>query len=472
MSEYNAGLKVLAGIFPNDSKRLVYTLSRLTTEHFRDKIEKSLYKLAVSYFERNGGVFTGPVLRHMLDHSGMDKGEMTLYAQTYVAAAKMKVSDDEFKYAVQALKDDVEHERTGAAIATAFEILERGIEVDGEVRQGYKAAQDFVMESVVDLQRIAGSADMPEGDVRLDRDEALAEYLAAKHSPVVVGIPTGIKSVDTVTGGLAPGDLALIAAYTAQGKSMLAGQLSWEACVDGKNTVYVTSETTRNVIRRRVIARHSRLNVFGLPKGLDSNRIKQGLLTDAEEKVLRDVLDDFHDNPAYGSLNVIQIPRGSTLTQVETLLMRVNHERETHLVVIDYLNLLRSERRYDNERSEASNVLKEAKQFATAFDSGRAVPVVSPWQITQDAFKIANEVGHYSLRSLAETAEAVRSPDVILTLLRTPEHPTKAKMQLLKTRDGADIFDPFDLDVDYRSTFLTEAANVSLGSEDIDLLGQ
>lgn len=469
MADYDAGLKVLAGVLPNEPKRLLYALARLGTEHFRDRIEQSLFKLIVGYFERNGGVIPGSALRHILDKSSMDKGEMTLYAQTFVAATRMKVSDDEFKFAVQALKDDVEHEKTGVAIATAFEILERGIEVDGEVQQGYEAAQEYIMQSVVDLRRIAGSADMPEGDVRLDREEALAEYFNAKHAPAVVGLPTGIESVDKITGGLAPGDLGLVAAYTAQGKSMLAAQMSWAACTAGNNTVYVTSETTRTVIRRRVLARHSRLSVFDTPKGLDSNRIKQGLLTDAEEKVYRDVWDDFHDNPAYGTLNVLQIPRGTTLTQVEARLMRANHEHETHLVVIDYLNLLRSERRRDSERSEASDILKDAKQFATAFDSGRAVPVLSPWQITQDAFRIANEVGHYTLRSLAETAEAVRSPDMIMTLLRLPDTPNKAKMQLLKTRDGADIFDPFDLQVDYRNAYLTQAISVDLGSEHIDL---
>jgi replicative DNA helicase len=475
LSDYNAGLRVLAGILPSDKRRVLYVLGRLTPEHFRDKIERSLFTLITGYYEKHQGVLPAAVLRHMLDVSGMDKGEMTLYAQTFVTAARMRVDEDDFRYSVQALKDDVEHEKTGQVIATAFEILERGIETkDGALQQGYAAAQEYVMQSVVDLKRLAGSTEMPEGDVRMDRDEALVEYLMAKNAPAVVGMPTGIASVDKVTGGLVPGDLALVAAYTGQGKSMLSAQMSWGAMTSGHNTVYVTSETTRSVIRRRIIARHSRLPQFDCPNGLDSNRLKQGLLTDVEEAVHRNVLDDLHDNPAYGVLNVIQIPRGTTLTQVETRLMRANHEAETQFIVIDYLNLLRSERRYDSERSEASEILKDAKQFATAFDSGRAVPLLSPWQITQDAFKIAADLGHYSLRSLAETAEAVRSPDVIMTLLRTPEHPKRAKMQLLKTRDGADIFDPFDLEVDYRNAYLTEPPMATLpdSTDFAELLGK
>ena len=463
-SDYPAGLKVLAGILPDDPRKLLYAIGRITPEHFRDKIERSLFALIVNYFEKNNGVVNAKVLRHILDRSNMDKGEMTLYAQTFVAATRMKVSDDEFRYAVQALKDDVEHEKTGQAIATAFEILERGIEVDGEAKQGYDAAQDYIVSSVVNLRRLAGSSEMPEGDMRQDRAEALAEYLHAKHAPAAVGLPTGISSVDTITGGMMPGDLALVAAYTGQGKSMLSAQMAHGAMTTGKNCVYVTSETTRTVIRRRVAARHSRLPQFGLPNGLDSNRIKQGLLTDVEEKIYRDVWDDLDSNPAYGVLDVIQIPRGTTLSQVEIRLMRANHEAETHFIVIDYLNLLRSERTYNNERSEASEILKDAKQFATAFDSGRAVPLLSPWQITQDAFRIANEMGHYTLRSLAETAEAVRSPDMILTLLRSPETPKKAKMQLLKTRDGADIFDPFDLEVDYRNAYLAEPPKITFAT--------
>ena len=473
MSDYDTGVKVLSGILPNSKERLVYVLGRLTEDNFKAGVERSLFGLIAQYHHKYGGVLPAHVLKHLLDKSDKDEGEKTLYGQTFVRAVKASVSDDEFRYAVESLVDDVKHEKTGQAISAAFEILERGYDVgNGELKEGADAAWDFLAERRAELDRTTSAADMPYGDMRRDRDEVMAEYLAAKSGEAPTGIPTGLPTVDAAAGGIMPGALALVAAFSGQGKSMLSCQLTWETAVlHGKNAAYVTSETTRATIRRRLIARHTRLPMFGLPDGLDTTTMKQGALTEPEEAVLAAALDDLENNPAYGQINVIQIPRGATLSQVEALLMRANQEAELGMVVIDYLNLLKADRRRESFRDEASDVLRDSKTLATSFDRGRAVPIVSPWQITQEAYKKAQEVGHYTMTSLAETAEAIRSPDLILTLYRDPDQPKKAKMQALKLRDGSDVQMPFDLTVDYRNAYLAEPTSNAAYSISADELG-
>ena len=300
--------------------------------------------------------------------------------------------------------------------------------------------------------------------MRLESESIFQMYLDSKHSEGKDMIPTGFPTIDKTIGGLTYGDLCLIAAFTSQGKSQMCAQLTWEAAVlHGKNTYYATSETVRPTIIRRIVSRHSRLPQFEMPEGLDSAKIKQGTLTEHEEKVFKAVLDDLNNNPAYGTLHIAQIPRGATMSYVEARLTRQHQQTPIDLTVWDYLNLLKPDQKRASQREEANDLLKDAKTIAAGFAEGRGIAFVSPWQVSREKFEHAQNNGFYTLDSLADTSEAEKSADLILALLRFNDSPKKAKLQTLKCRDGA-IPPQIELDIDYRTSFLTEPTGESYHS--------
>lgn len=451
---------VLGAIIPDRGDLLDRAMTHLTDTHFVDAHYKTLFLLLERYREKAGFVLTRSALTDILTAKKVDPGRMALYLETYDALATATVSDHEFYWSVEQLKELAAERKTAEAITTGMEILNRGGKgPKGEDLVGHKDARTAILERFADIDRELSMQDSPEGDARQEADEIWEEL---NNPRSVEGIKFGISSLDKVANGNNNGELNLIVGYTNEGKSQLASaQLPWSAAIEqGKNAVILTTETLRPQIRRRLIARHSRHPMFGLEKGINSRDLKKGAEfmrthRPAEFKILKDIIDDFTNNPNYGKLVIVQVPRNGTITHCENRVLRYQREFNVDLVVIDSINLLRADRRYPSKREELASMLIEGKQFATTFDNGRGVPVVSPWQAGREAWKEAQEKGYYNTSALSETHESSTSADQIITILAPQGEPNREvtmKVQVAKHRDGERCA-PLDIVLDYATSY-------------------
>lgn len=237
-------------------------------------------------------------------------------------------------------------------------------------------------------------------------------------------------------------------------------QLAWSACVQqGKNVVFLTTETPRGQVRRRLTARHSCMQAFGAGDGINSRDIKDGTLTGEDKHRLELVVKDFHTNPGYGRLYICQVPRAASMAYVESKLLRISRTMPVDLVIMDYLALLKPDRKRTTDREELSGTLKAAKQITTTFNDGAGVPFVSPWQVSRTSRAEAERLGHYTLSALSETAETSNSADTIISLLApldNEERRTKVKGQIMKHRDGEKA-NSIEMSVDYATSKFTGA---------------
>lgn len=401
------GRVVLAGVLPNRRDLWFQVQHHLEPEHFGDADQRAMYKLIERYYDLAGDIMPASVLTDLLHNAGIDESKQLIYEQLYADLASYQPADHEFRYAIHALKDMRARHRTGEAITTAFEILERGVDLKDRAHKGHEDARDFLYTELGAIDKLNNIESAPEGDIRVESEDVLQEYADKKSGATGNGILSGIPSVDLVTGGFQRGELALVAAYTGNGKSQMLTQICWDVAVmQGKNFFFATSETVRGQARRRMIARHSRLPQFGLPNGLNVRDIRDATLDPQQEKVLKEVLDDLRNNPAYGKMFIAQVPRGATLTYVESKMKRQGEQWQIDVVGIDYLALLKPDRKRDNNREELNDILKDAKVLATSFYNGQGVPIISPWQMSQSAFKSALVAGSYQLANLADTSEA------------------------------------------------------------------
>lgn len=210
----------LAAIFPSQRSRMLYCSSRLTETHFAINTQaRTLWKLALAYFNKFADVPTPQVVKDVLEKN-FDSGQGALLWQMYVSACNTSVSDAEFKYAVEGLLEREAHHRTGEAMAVAYEILENGYTLpDGDTLKGHDDMRAFLEARLAEIGR-AGLVDAaPEGDLRLETDQLLREYEQRKKKQDGTGISTGLPSIDKSSGGIMVGDLAMLAAYTSQGKA-------------------------------------------------------------------------------------------------------------------------------------------------------------------------------------------------------------------------------------------------------------
>jgi len=230
---------VLAGILPTDKDRLLYATAHLESEHFPTAIHRVIFEALSRYFDSTGGVLTVGALSEMLNRGPIAKEKIPLFEEIFTSAANTPITEHEFKFSVQCMKDDLEDKRTGELIVEAYEILEKGstVEVDGKEMTGGKAAKQRLYDGLGQIDKLSGfAASAPEGDMRNETDDMLAAYYKAKSGETVFGTPIGIPQFDEVGGGVANGELMLIAAFTNEGKSQLCSQIAWHvSVVEGKN---------------------------------------------------------------------------------------------------------------------------------------------------------------------------------------------------------------------------------------------
>ena len=438
------GKIVLSAILPNRRDLLEKASLRLTPEHFSEKSQRTLFLMLERYADKtDGSVMPEKFLEdHLRDK--VESGQTHLFVETYRLFSESDVPDAEFLWSVEQLRELVSEKDTQEALTNAMEILKEGKEAKGGVLlKGHLDARVYVSEALSDIDREFHSQESPEGNMRSEQEEMLQDYLERKDahlSGTSRGIEFGIPTLDSHVQGLQRGDLCLIAGYSSDGKTTLVTQLAWHAAVEQKkNVVFLTTETLRPQVRRKLIARHSTLPIFENPDGLNTKDLRGGTLKPAEEKMLKRVVTDFTKNPEYGQLYIAQVPRGATLSTLEQRLTRIQRQFPVDLVVMDYLGLLASEYRRQNVREELKQIIIEAKQIATTFNDGMGVPFVSPWQVSREARQKAESLGMYTSAGLSETAEATNSSDVLVSLLAPTDNTNRraeVTMQVMKNRDG------------------------------------
>jgi replicative DNA helicase len=450
---------LLAAIIPDRRDLLDRALRDLTPEQIPDKILANLFTMLERFSEVTGSVLTRTALADILRDSRADAGTVAAYQETYDELHDLSADDATFKWSLEQIRELAADRDTNRALTEGMEILTRGVNGDkGEIIRGHHDARLHILTRFAEIDRNLSMQEAPEGDMREEGADILAEYAekqAAREAGRGLGVNFGVTALDERLGGLHPGELILIVGYTSDGKTSACVQLAWSAAIEqGKNVVFLTTETVRNQVRRRIIARHSCLPVFGAGDGLNSRDIKDGTLSAEDHDRLHAVVGDFDANPGYGRLYICQVPRAATMGYVESKLLRIARQMPVDLVIMDYLALLKPDRKRTTDREELSGTLKAAKQISTTFNDGHGVPFVSPWQVSRTARAEAERLQHYTLNALSETAETSNSSDTIVSLLAPLDNEsrrTKVKAQLMKHRDGEKA-NSIELSVDYATS--------------------
>lgn len=435
--------KVFSAIIPDRRDLLDTAMQKLTYEVFQDQIHLNIFKLLERYSDVAGGVLSRGALEDMLT-GNVDPGKAELYLETYDLYNDTEVADTDFLWSIEQLKELAAERATKGVITDAMEIVSRGKDMGhGETLQGHEDARNYALEKFSMIDRELMLTEAPEGDMRKERLEILSDYAEQKHrreTGTQLGIKFGITELDNLVGGIQKGEFGLVAGYASEGKSSMMCQLAWHAAVkQGKNVVFFSTETVQTVIRRKIVARHSLEPQFQLPEGLNSRDLKEGTLTDVEELRFQEIVLDLEQNSNYGKIYIVQVPREASIVTIEHRMYRLQRQFPIDIVIVDYLAQFRSVERIDGYRERLTDILKEAKRMAVTFNGGEGVPLVSPWQINRQWYDLAQTSGLYSKQALAETSEAERSPDLIVSMLGPRDNTDRVrelKGQVLKNRDG------------------------------------
>jgi replicative DNA helicase len=186
-----------------------------------------------------------------------------------------------------------------------------------------------------------------------------------EHRGEVVGVPTGFRDLDQITGGLQRSDLIVLAARPGVGKTSLAMSLAYNVASQHQGTVAVFSlEMGREQLVQRLIAMDTKI---------DSHRLRLGNIPDHELRIVMEAMGRLASLPIY-----IEDTAGVTLMDVRSKARRLQAHAGVDLIVIDYLQLMQG-RRSDNRVQEVSEISRGLKGLARELN----VPVLALSQLSR-----------------------------------------------------------------------------------------
>ncbi len=166
----------------------------------------------------------------------------------------------------------------------------------------------------------------------------------------IKGIGTGFLKLDELTGGLREGELIILAARPAMGKTAFALNIAQHVAMNPHNPQPVaifSLEMSKESLLTRLICGTARV---------DQQRFRAGYLTGEERHALQDALYRIVESPIY-----IDDTAGTNLMDVHSKLRRLQAEQGLGLVVIDYLQLMQGRGRYENRVQEISSLSRGFK---------------------------------------------------------------------------------------------------------------
>lgn len=220
------------------------------------------------------------------------------------------------------------------------------------------------------------------------------------HRSDVTGLATGFSELDKMTTGFQPGELVIVAARPAMGKTAFSLNISESVAMNsGKNVAFFSLEMANNQLGVRLLASVARLN---------QQRVKIGRLNDAEFTRLYKASSELREARIFldeeGSLSA---------NELRARARRLHREcGGLHLVVIDYIGLMEGSGKSDNRAYEVAEISRALKLLAKELH----IPVIALAQLNRGLESRPNK--RPILSDLRDSGGIEQDADVVLFIYR------------------------------------------------------
>ena len=248
---------------------------------------------------------------------------------------------------------------------------------DREVKNAYKPLNDFLIEAFNEAKEVCEAGG------------------------VAAGVPTGYPSLDRMLMGLREGQMVIIGARPAVGKTSFALNLALNAASEGYTVAFFSLEMSGKEIAQRFICAHAQVSMSNFRTGKISPQEWANIGQAAEDLSRLDILID--DTP------------GITVTEIRAKARRMLHNKEKAIIILDYLQLVSppAGRRAESRTVEVSEMSRALKIMAKEL----AVPVISLSQLSR---AVESRTGKRpQLSDLRESGSIEQDADIVMFLDRS-----------------------------------------------------
>lgn len=220
-------------------------------------------------------------------------------------------------------------------------------------------------------------------------------------------VTTGIRNIDALIGGFYPGELTIIGARPAVGKSAFGVNIALAAARDGMKVGIVSREMTNIQLGQRILA---------YAANLDGMKLRKAKIEEDDWNALAEGMS---------LMSPLQIDFMFTANTVEDLRIEVQkkvEKGELDLLIVDYLQLMQTAQRFPAEHLRVGYISRALKDIALDFK----IPVVALAQVSRDT-----DGQMPSLKSLKDSGAIEQDADGVIFLHR----PTSADDPYVDKRD-------------------------------------
>jgi replicative DNA helicase len=247
------------------------------------------------------------------------------------------------------------------------------------VRQGFVGIREIVKESFRTIDQLSQSKDL------------------------VTGLPTGFVDLDERTSGLQKGDLIIVAARPAMGKTSFCLNIAQHASLRAGETVGIFSlEMAKEQLVLRMLCSDARV---------DSHRLRTGNLQEKDWARLAKAYADLS-----GARIFIDDSAMITPLEIRAKCRRLKAEHGLSLVIVDYLQLVTGSARVENRQQEIASISRSLKGLAKEL----MVPVIALSQLSRAPE--ARTEKRPQLSDLRESGSLEQDSDIVMFIFREEEY--------------------------------------------------
>ena len=303
-------------------------------------------------------------------------------------------------------------------IHESTDIINSAFELEGDMEEFLDSTEQKIL-GVSDF-RINASfhkvSDIVQDSIRI------VEKLYDQKEPVT-GVPSGLAKLDKLTAGFQPSDLIIVAARPSMGKTALV--LGWSQFVGiyhRKPVAFFSLEMSKEQLVLRMLCSESRINNSNVRTGSLTERDFARIVDGASRISEADIFID--DTPAI------------TITELRAKARRLHRDHELGIIIVDYLQLLRSPAYSHSREQEISDISRSLKALAKELN----VPVVALSQLNRSVESRTDK--RPMMSDLRESGAIEQDADLIMFIYRdevyNKESPDKgvAEIIIAKQRTG------------------------------------
>jgi replicative DNA helicase len=371
-----------------DPEAILKVATFLNVEDFFSEINQLVYQACFSLYQCNEVINQITVAHELMRQNRLEQVGGAAYLSHLISIVPTSLHVEHYAQIVSNMAV------MRKLIAAAGQIAAVGYEAGPDVEASLNKAEDILFQ----VRTRQGSRDF------ISIREALGQYFEGTGPTItregeLPHVLTGFAALDDFLGGVQRADLIVLAARPSLGKTSLALNIARNAAINQKACVALFSlEMSREAVVQRALASES---------GVDSRHIRLGRFSEQDEVKIMEASGVLSEAPIY-----IDDSSRLRIVDIRSKARRLHFEHGIDLIIVDYLQLIQGDGRYESRVQEVSKITSSLKMLARELN----VPVLAVSQLTRAVEWRASHVPQ--LADLRESGSIEQDADVVLFIYR------------------------------------------------------